>query len=58
MNTSLTVRNKVHFTQSGKGRKNLRTGDAPPTPAPGRVPRDDNVGSCATYFSTSNVSPA
>ena len=38
--TTLTIERPVHFRRSGHGgRKELKNGEAPPAPPPGRVPR-------------------
>ncbi len=39
MNDGLTMEYKVHFCPAGHGRKELRTGEAPPEPEPSSVPR-------------------
>jgi hypothetical protein len=39
MSTALTIERLVHFRRGGHGRKELKDGQAAPTPPPGRVPR-------------------
>lgn len=52
MSTPLTIQCKVHFGRAAKGRKEIRAGDAPPSPAPGRVPRVARLLALAHRFET------
>ncbi|MBI1900557.1 MAG: hypothetical protein HYS13_05520 [Planctomycetia bacterium] len=50
MNRGITVNRKFHVTQRRRGAKELRPGEAAPTPAPGRVPRIARLMALAIRF--------
>jgi hypothetical protein len=51
MNAVLTIERDIHFNRKGKGgRKELREGEAPVQPTPGRVPRIARLMALAIRF--------
>ncbi|HHM11905.1 MAG TPA: hypothetical protein ENJ16_00005, partial [Planctomycetaceae bacterium] len=46
----ITIERKVHFKRGRRSRKELREGEAPPSPPPGRVPRVSRLMALAIKF--------